>query len=86
MKEKYYANANEVVQKIAPILNHFYRLNEIAYHEMYYYKACGGNSRRIVDDYKRGSKAVRDYVENSDKPLDEITKEEMMNVFQNAMG
>lgn len=76
----------DTVNKVAPVLNHFYELYDVAYHERFYYRSCGAKSRKIVKDYKRGSKAVRDYVENSDKPLEQITKEELMNVFRNALN
>ena len=75
----------EVRLKIAPILNHFYEVNDVRSHEDLMYRKGGARHKTIVDAYKRGSNALVEYVENTDKPLSEITDEEMMVVFENGM-
>lgn len=75
----------EVKLKVAPILNHFYEVNDVRSHEDLMYRKGGDRHKTIVDAYKRGRNALVEYVENTDKPLSEITKEEMMAVFENGM-
>jgi hypothetical protein len=75
----------EVKLKVAPIFNHFYETNNVRCHEeRLYTSACTKRTRDIINGYKRGKKAVLKYIEESGKPLDAITKEELMNVFENA--
>jgi hypothetical protein len=75
----------EVKLKIAPIFNHFYEVNDVrSYEERLYTSACTKHTRDIINGYKSGKKAVLEYIEKSDKPLESITKEELMNVFENA--
>lgn len=75
----------EVKVKVAPILNHFYEVNNVRSHEERMYREGGTRHKTIVDAYKRGRNALVEYVENTSKPLSEITKEEMMEVFENGM-
>ena len=75
----------DVKLKVAPILNHFYEVNDVRSHEEFMYRKGGARSKAIVDAYKRGRNALVEYVENTSKPLSEITKEEMMEVFEKGM-
>ena len=75
----------EVKLKLAPIFNHFYETNDVRYHEeRLYTSACTKYTRGVINGYKRGKKAVLKYIEKSGKPLETITKEELMSVFENA--
>ena len=75
----------ELKLKVAPILNHFYEVNDVRSHEELMYRKGGVKHKAIVDAYKRGRNALVEYVETTDKPLSEITKEEMMVVFENGI-
>ena len=75
----------EIKLKVAPIFYHFYERNDVRYHEeRLYTSACTKYTRDVINGYKRGKEAVLKYIEKSGKPLEEITKEELMNVFENA--
>ena len=75
----------EVKLKVAPIFNHFYETNDVRHHEeMLYTSACTKYTRDVINGYKRGKKAVLKYIEKSGKSLEAITREELMNVFENA--
>lgn len=76
----------ETKVKITPILNHFYEVMDVEYHEeRLYKKGCTKRSLNIINDYKRGKVALINYVEKMNKPLSEITKEELIEVFENAL-
>lgn len=75
----------EVKLKVAPIFNHFYETNDVRHHEeRLYTSACTKYTRDVINGYKRGKKAVLEYIEKSGKPLEAITREELMNVFENT--
>lgn len=75
----------EVKVKVAPVINHFYEVNNVRSHKERMYREGGARHKNIVDAYERGKNALVEYVENTSKPLSEITKEEMMAVFEDGM-